>query len=145
MLEGVSVFLIFRNLCIFNWEVFWGLQLWSPSHSAWLTLRFFSHLDLQIDKLAVIRKDPDAGKDWRQEEKGMTKDEMVGWHHQLDRHEFEWTPGAGDGQGGLVCCGSWGCKESDMTEWLNWTELNLFKGELSLQHINLCGRTQLSP
>ena len=54
----------------------------------------------------------------------MIEDGMVGWHHQLDGHEFEWTPGVGDGQGGLVCCGSWGCKESDMTEWLNWTELD---------------------
>ena len=68
--------------------------------------------------------DPDAGKDWRQEEKGTTEDEKVGWHHQLDGHEFEWTPGVGDGQGGLACCGSWGHKESDTTERLNWTELN---------------------
>ena len=61
-------------------------------------------------------KDPDAGKDWEQEEKGTTKDEMIGWHHRLDGHEFGWTPGVGDGQGGLVCCGSWGRKESDMPE-----------------------------
>ena len=72
----------------------------------------------------LIGKDPDAGKDWGQEEKGMTEDEMVGWHHQLDGYGFGWTPGVGDGQGGLVCCGSWGRKESDTTEWLNWTELN---------------------
>ena len=71
----------------------------------------------------LIWKDPDAGKDWGQEEKGMTEDEMVGWHHQLNGHGFRWTPGVGDGQGGLACCGSWGHKESDMTEWLNWTEL----------------------
>ena len=70
----------------------------------------------------LIWKDPDAGKDWRQEEKGMTEDETVGWHHQLDGHGFGWTPGVGDGQGGLACYGSWGHKESDMTEWLNWTE-----------------------
>ena len=57
-----------------------------------------------------------------QEEKGMTEDEMARWHHQLDGHEFEWTPGVGDGQGGLVCCNSWGRKELDTTEWLNWTE-----------------------
>ena len=68
-------------------------------------------------------KDPDAGKDWGQEEKGPTEDEMVGWHYQLNGHGFGWTPGVGDGQGGLACCSSWGCKESDMTEWLNWTEL----------------------
>ena len=65
-----------------------------------------------------------AGKDWRQEEKEMTEDEMVGWHHRLNGHEIEWTPGVGDGQGGLVCCDSWGRKESDTTEQLNWTELN---------------------
>jgi len=59
-----------------------------------------------------------------QEEKGTTEDEMAGWHHWLDAHEFGWTSGAGDGQGSLACCNSWGRKESDMTEWLNWTELN---------------------
>ena len=57
-----------------------------------------------------------------QEEKGTTEDEMAGWHHWLNGHESEWTPGVGDGQGGRVCCSSWGCKESDMTVWLNWTE-----------------------
>ena len=66
-------------------------------------------------------KDPDAGKDWRQVEKGTTEDEMVGWHPQLNEHEFEQVPGVGDGQGSLVCCSPWGCKESDTTEWLNWT------------------------
>ena len=81
--------------------------LWSPHAKSWL-----------------IGKDPDAGRDWRQEEKGTTEDEMAGWHHRLNGHKFEWTPGVGDGQGGLVCCDSWGCKESDMTERLNWTELN---------------------
>ena len=72
----------------------------------------------------LIGKDPDAGKDWRQEQKGMTEDEMVGWHHWLDGHEFEQALGVGDGQGGLVCCSPWGCKESDTTEWLSWTELS---------------------
>ena len=62
---------------------------------------------------------------WGQEEKGTTEDEMAGWHHWLYGHEPEWTPGVGDGQGGLACCDSWGCKESDMTEQLNWTELNI--------------------
>ena len=80
--------------------------LWPPDAKRWL-----------------IGKDPDAGKDWGQEEKGTTEDEMVGWHHQLNGHGFGWTPGVGDGQGGLACCGSWGHKESDTTEWLNWTEL----------------------
>ena len=70
----------------------------------------------------LIWKDPGAGKDWRRE-KGTTEDEMLGWHHRLDEHEFEKAPGVGDGQGGLACCGSWGRKESDTTEWLNWTEL----------------------
>ena len=71
----------------------------------------------------LIGKDSDAGKDWGQEEKGMTKDEMAGWHHGLDGCESGWTPGDGDGQGGLACCDSWGCKESDTTEWLNWTDI----------------------
>ena len=81
--------------------------LWPPDVKSWL-----------------IRKDSDAGKDWGQEEKGTTEDEMVGWHHRLNGHQFGWTPGIGDGQGGLAYCSSWGCKESDMTERLNWTELN---------------------
>ena len=72
----------------------------------------------------LIRKDPDAGNDWRQEEKGTTEDEMVGWHHCLSGHEFEQALGVSDGQGSLVCCNPWGRKESDMTEWLNWTELS---------------------
>ena len=65
------------------------------------------------------RKDADAGKDWRQEKKGMTEDEIVGWHHQLNGHEFEQALEVGDGQGSLACCSSWGHKESDTTEWLN--------------------------
>ena len=68
-------------------------------------------------------KDPDAGKDWWQEEKGTTEDEMVGWHQWLNGHEFEWAPGIGDGQGSLVCYSPWSHKESDMTEQLKWTEL----------------------
>ena len=62
------------------------------------------------------RKDPDAGKDWRQEEKGKTEDEMVGWHHQLNGHDFEQASGVGNGQGSLTCCSPWSCKESDTTE-----------------------------
>ena len=69
-----------------------------------------------------IGKDLDAGKDWRQEEKGMTEGEMVGWHHRCDGHEFEWVSGVGDGQGSLACFSPWDSKELDMTEWLNWTE-----------------------
>ena len=69
-------------------------------------------------------KDSDAGRDWGQEEKGTTEDEMAGWHHWLDGWESEWTPGVGDGQGGLVCCDSWGRKVSDTTEWLNWSTVH---------------------
>ena len=67
-------------------------------------------------KNRLIGKDPDAGKDGTQEEKRMTEDEKVGWHHRLNGHEFEWTPGVGDGQGSLACCSPWGHKESDMTQ-----------------------------
>ena len=81
-------------------------------------------------KNCLIGKDPDAGKDWRWEEKGTTEDEMVGWHHQLDGHEFEQAPGVGDGQGGLACFSPWGHKESDTTERLNWTELKEICGLL---------------
>ena len=81
----------------------------------------------------LIGKDPDAGRDWGQEEKGTTEDEMAGWQYRLDGHEFEWTPGVGDGQGGLVCCDSWGRKESDMIEWLNWTELKFILNFCSAQ------------
>ena len=75
-------------------------------------------------KNRLIWKDPGVGTDWRWEEKWATENEMVGWHHCLYGHEFEQAPGVGDGQGRLVCCSPWGCKELDTTEWLNWTELN---------------------
>ena len=97
------------------------------------TLDFFGRNDAKAEtpvlwpphaKSWLIGKDSDAGRDWGQEEMGTTEDEMAGWHHRLDRREFEWILGVGDGQGGLVCCDSWGCKESDTTEWMNWTELN---------------------
>ena len=93
---------------------------------------FFGRIDVEVEtpilwppdaKSWLIGKDPDAGKDWGQDEKGMTEDEMVGWHHRLNGHGFGWTPGVGDGQGGLACCGSRGRKELDTTEWVNWTEL----------------------
>ena len=80
-----------------------------------LKLQYFGHLMRRTDSLEKT----DAGRDWGQEEKGTTEDEMAGWHHRLDGHEFEETPGVGDGQGGLACCSPWGCKESDMTERLN--------------------------
>ena len=83
-----------------------------------LKLQYFGHLMRRAD---FIWKDPDAGKDWGQEEKRMMEDEMVGWHHRLSGHEFGRTPGVGDGQAGLACCGSWGRKELDTAEQLNWT------------------------
>ena len=70
-----------------------------------------------------LEKDPDAGKYWRQMEKGTSEDEMVGSHHQLNGHQPEQAPGFGDGQGSLACCSPWDCKESDTTEWLNWTDV----------------------
>ena len=88
--------------------------LWPPDAKKWL-----------------IGKDPDAGKDWRQEEKGTTEDEMIGWHHWLGGYEFEWFPGVGDGQGRLACCSPCGHKESDTTERLNWTELKVNASSLS--------------
>ena len=83
-----------------------------------LKLQYFGHLMRRTDSL---EKNPDAGKGWGQEDKGSTEDEMVGWHHQLDGHEFEQAPGVSDGQGSLVCCSPWSRKESDMTKLLNWT------------------------
>ena len=76
----------------------------------------------------LIGKDFDAGRDWSQEEKGTIEDEMAGWSHRLDVHEFGWTLGVGDGQRGLACCDPWGCKELDTTEWLNWTDFHLMMG-----------------
>ena len=99
--------------------------LWPPHAKSWF-----------------IGKDPEAGRDWGQEEKGTTEDEMVGWHHRLDGHEFEWTPGVGDGQGGLVCCDSWGRKESDTTEPMNWIELNRHHNHVEIQpwYSSFCGQ-----
>ena len=78
-------------------------------------------------KRQLIGKDPDAGKNWRQEEKGTSEDEMIGWHHRFNGHEFEQAPGVADGQGSLECCRPWGCKELDMTERLNWTVSNFLQ------------------
>ena len=99
--------------------------LWPPHAENWL-----------------IWKDPDAGKDWRQEEKGPTEDETVGWHHWLNGHEFEQAPEVGDGQGSLDCS-PWGCKESDRTEWLNWIEIvnmNVSKKAPQVRVIILLGK-----
>ena len=91
--------------------------LWPPHAKSWL-----------------IGEDPDAGRDWGQEEKGTTEDEMAGWHHRLDGHEFEWTPGVGDGQGGLACCDSMGSQRvrHDWTTELGWTELNSIRTQIGL-------------
>ena len=92
-----------------DWCWSWRSNLWLPDAKNWL-----------------FGKDPNAVKDWRQEKKGMTEDEMAGCHHWRNGHEFEQAPGVGDGQRSLVCCSPWGCKESDTTEWLDWTELSIF-------------------
>ena len=89
--------------------------LWPPDEMSWL-----------------VGKDPDAGKDGRREEKGTTEDEMVGWHHRLNGDEFEQAPGDGEGQGSLVSCSPWGCKDSDKTEWLNSSEPLDYQGNPSL-------------
>ena len=96
------------------WDFFGGKDVeaetpvpWPPHAKSWL-----------------IGKDSNSGRDWRQEEKGTTEDDMAGWYHRLNGHEPEWTPGDGDRQGGLASCDSWGRKESDTIERLNWTELN---------------------
>ena len=94
--------------------------LWPPDPKSWLVL-----------------KDPDSGRDWGLEEKGTTEDKMAGWHHRQNGHGFGWTPGVGDGQGGLACCSSWGHKELDMTEWLNWTEMITEEGSLISPHYSL--------
>jgi len=95
-------------------------KLWLPDVKNWL-----------------LRKDPNAGIDWRQKEKGSTEDEMAGWHHWLDGHEFERALEVGDGQGSLACCRPWGCKESDTTEQLNWTELiNTWIGSATSLNVN---------
>ena len=89
----------------------------------------------------LIWKDPDAGKDWRQEEEGTTEDEMVGWYHWLNGHEFEYALGFGDGQGSLECYSPWGCKESDTTEWLNW--LNWIALSTFCFNFNTCEMSQV--
>ena len=127
-----------KNWCF--WTVVWEETLESPldckeiqpvhpkGDQSWV---FTGRTDAEVEtpilwpphaKSWLIGKDPDAGKDWRQEEKGMTEEEMVGWHHWPEGHKFEQAPGVGDGQGSLACCSSWGRKEMDITEWLNWTE-----------------------
>ena len=103
---------------------------WTANHKGNQSWIFTGRTDVEAEasilwppdaKNWLIEKDPNAGKVWRQE-KETTEDKMVGWHHWLDRHEFEQAPGVDNGQGGLACCSAWGCKELDTTEQLNWTE-----------------------
>ena len=112
-----------------NQSILKEIQPVHPKNQSW---DFFGRADVEAEtpllwpphtKSWLIWKDHDARKDWGQEEKGMTQDEMAGWHHRLDGREFEWTPGVGAGQGGLACCDSWGCRESDTTERLIWSDL----------------------
>ena len=133
-----------------SWESL-GLQGDQPVHSKgdqpWV---FFGGNDAKAEspvlwpphgKSWLIGKDSDAGRDWEQEEKRKTEDKMTEWHHRLDAREFGWTPGVGDGQVVLVCCDSWGRKQSDTTERLNWTELmvdDVYRSgnKILHQHIN---------
>ena len=104
-------------------------ELFTITRPSWVALHCMAHSFIELD----LGKDSDAGKDWRQEEKGMTEDEMVGWHHRLNGHEFEQILGVGVGQGSLACCSPWGCKQSDTTEWLNWTEYSWSQGKCKLK------------
>ena len=105
ILKEISPECSLEGLMLKDWGWGWNSNTLATSWKSWL-----------------IGKDSDAGRDWGQEEKGTTKDEMAGWHYWLDRRDFEWTPGVGDRQRGLACCNSWGHKELDTTERLNWTD-----------------------
>ena len=112
----------------FSRQEYWnGLPFPSPMHRDPFNITSNKNLPKGTQRKSwLIRKDPDAGKDWRQKEKRTGQERMRwsdGWHHWLDRHEFEEAPGIGDGQGSLACCSPWGHRESDMTERLNWTGL----------------------
>ena len=130
---------VLKNWCF--WTVALEKTLKSPldckiikpfNHKGNQSWKFIGRSDAEVEipklqpndvKRWLIGKDPIAGKDWRQEEKGTTEDEMVGWHHWLNRHEFEEAPGVGHGQESLACCIPLGGKESDKTERLNWTSI----------------------
>ena len=137
--QRIDAFELWRRLLRISWTARRSnqsiLKEISPEYSLEglmlkLTLQYFGHLIWRTGK------DPDAEKDWRQEEKGMTEDEMVGWYNQLDGHEFEQAPNVDDGQGSLECCSPWGLKELGMTEQLNWTEWKSYsKHSLMLQFI----------
>ena len=126
------IFIVVISLTLRNWPPWWSVGKDSACNEGDQPWDFFGRNDAKAETLVpwpphakswLIGKDPDAGRDWGQEEKGTTEDEMAGWHHRLNGRE--WTPGVGDGQGGLACCDSWGCKESDTTEQLNWSELRI--------------------
>ena len=108
-LQGDQTIQFYRKLVL---NIHWKDWCWS-----WIS----NNLATWCKELWVIGKDPNAGKDWRWEKKGMTEDEMVGWHHWINGHEFEQAPGVGEGQGSLACC-SWARKDLDTTERLNWTD-----------------------
>ena len=129
-----------KNWCF--WTVVLKKTFDSPLKISPVSWMFFGRADVEAEtpilwppdvKSWLIRKDPDAEKDWRQDEKGMREDKIVGWHHRLDGRKFEWTPGVGDGQGSLVCWDSWGRKELDMTEWLNWKSLQMVFAAMKLK------------
>ena len=120
-----------RRLLRVPWTARRSNQSYPKGNQSWI---FIGRTDAEAEtpifwppvvKKWLIGKDPDAGKDWRQEEKGTTEDEMVGWHHQLEGQEFKQAPEVGDGQGNLACYSPWDCKESDTTERLKWTELKM--------------------
>ena len=145
LLMGKSLGITLYTISLVHWSTLKksviGLNKNSHSNAYWI----LSHCALDLHKTKImadakaetpvlwpphvkswfIGKDSDAGRDWGQEEKGTTEDEMAGWHHRLHGREFDWTPRDGDGQGGLACCDSWGCKESDTTEQLNWRPWHL--------------------
>ena len=114
----LSLYTYMRKIHI--WHIIW--HIWRMH-----TKQIFKRKEPKNNRVSywrdcVLRKDPDVGKDWGQEEKGMTEDEMAGWCHWLHGREFEQAPGVGDGQGGLAWCSPWGRKVWDMAKWLNWTE-----------------------
>ena len=116
--------------------VMYGCESWTIKKAEHQRIDAFELWCWRRLKNWLIGKDPNAGKDWRQEEKGLAEDEMVGWYHWLDGHEFEQAPGVDDGQRSLACRSPWGHKESDTAEQMNWTELIKFKSD-SLKVIQL--------
>ena len=128
-LNGLNIMILIM-LVVSDWtsllERVWEIIWWNSScWNGYNNTHSCKSVSKRSRKSWLIGKDSDDGRDWEQEEKETTEDEMAGWHHWLNGCESEWTPGVGDGQGGLACCDSWVRKESDMTERLNGTELNV--------------------